>query len=195
MPITKARAKKKPASKRKAPATKVVHGQIYADGKTWTVQHGELKRGQGRPATTEHLFRVVGEKLPFASLAKVRAHLKAAGLTSQGVYIAHDSMGCPRYIGRGNIFSRLEARYKAQPIELEYFSFYVVSEKKHEREVETLMIRAAGFLLEFNTKKKRVGVAPGNVHDYEAGTIFYERQRKKGVLKKVATTKRVAKKA
>lgn len=149
----------------------------------------------GRPAKTEHLFRVVGEKLPFACLAKVKAHLKDTGLTSQGVYIAHDSMGCPRYIGRGNIFSRLEARYKAQPIELEYFSFYVVSEKKHEREVETLLIRAAGFLLEFNTKKKRVGIAPGNVHDYESGTIFYERQRKKGVVKKVVTRKRVAKKA
>lgn len=184
---------KKATSKRKSPATKVVHGQIYADGKTWTVQHGELKRGQGRPPKTEHLFRVVGEKLPYAALPKVRAHLKAEGLTSQGVYIAHDSMGCPRYIGRGNIFSRLESRYKSQPLELEYFSFYVVSEKKHEREVETLMIRTAGFLLEFNTRKKRVGVAPGNIHDYEAGTIFYERQKKKGVAKKVPKKKRSAK--
>lgn len=184
MLITKARAKKKPASKRKAPATKDIDRQVYADGKTWTVQHGELKRGRGRPAKTEHLFRVVGEKLPFASLANIKADLKAEGLASQGVYIAHDSMGCPRYIGRGNIFSRLESRYKAQPIELKYFSFYVVSEKKHEREVETLMIRAAGFLLEFNTKKKRVGVTPGNIHDYEAGTIFYERQRKRGAAKK-----------
>ncbi len=94
--------------------------------------------------------------------------------------MAHDSMGCPRYIGRGNIFQRLEARKMAHPLELEYFSFYVVSEKKHEREIETLLIRAAGFLLEFNDKKKRVGIAPGNVGDYEAGTIFYERQYKKG---------------
>ena len=177
--------KRMPASRRKAAATKVVSGNVYADGKTWVVQHGELKRGQGRPAKTEHLFRVVGEKLPFASLPKVRAHLKAKELGMQGVYVAHDSMGCPRYIGRGNIFSRLEARKKAQPLELEYFSFYVVSEKKHEREVETLLIRAAGFLLEFNTRKKRIGVSPGNVRDYEAGTVFYERQRKKGAAKKV----------
>jgi hypothetical protein len=55
-----------------------------------------------------------------------------------------------------------------------------MSEKKHEREVETLLIRAAGFLLQFNDRKKRVGIAPGNVHDYEAGTFFYERQYKKG---------------
>lgn len=176
------------ASKRKAAAKKVIHSKVYEDGKTWTVQHGELVATpkRGRPTTkTEHLFRVVGEKLPFASLAKVKAHLKAKGQPAQGVYIAHDSMGCPRYIGRGSIFTRLEARFKAQPLELEYFSFYVVADKKHEREIETLMIRAAGFLLEFNTKKKRVGVVPGNVHDYEVGTVFYERQRKKGLVKAV----------
>src|SRR3546814_7967374 len=74
-------------------------------------------------------------------------------------------MGCPRYIGRGNIFARLEARKKAQELELEYFSFYVMLEKKHEREVETLLIRAAGFLLQFNDRKKRVGIDPGNVGD------------------------------
>lgn len=177
---------KKAAQKPKAAAKKVIHKKIYEDGKTWTVQHGELqaKPKPGRPPVkTEHLFRVVGEKLPYASLSKVKSHLK--GQAVQGVYIAHDSMGCPRYIGRGNIFTRLEARFKAQPLELEYFSFYVVADKKHEREIETLMIRAAGFLLEFNTKKKRVGVAPGNIHDYEAGTVFYERQRKKGLVKAV----------
>jgi hypothetical protein len=175
---------KKSAAKRKAPATKVVHAQIYSDEKTWVVQQGELQRAQGRPAKTEHLFRVIGEKLPFASLIKVRKHVKELDHGMQGVYVAHDSMGCPRYIGRGWIFSRLKARKKAQPLELEYYSFYVVSEKKHEREIETLLIRAAGFLLEFNTKKKRVGVSPGSVHDYEAGTIFYERQRKRGKLRK-----------
>lgn len=89
-------------------------------------------------------------------------------------------MGCPRYIGRGDIFLRLEARHKAQPLELKYFSFYVVSEKKHEREIETLLIRAAGFLLEFNDRKKRGGIAHGNIRDFEAGTLFYERQQKKG---------------
>lgn len=185
------RAKKK-NSRTKTAANKVILGEVYADGKTWTVQHGELraKPKLGRPpAKTEHLFRMVGEKLPFAAIAKVKAHvvahLKSEGSLpkAQGVYIAHDSMGCPRYIGRGAIFNRLEVRYKAQPLELAYFSFYVVADKKHEREVETLMIRAAGFILEFNIKKKRVGVSPGNVHDYEAGTIFYERQRKRGKVK------------
>jgi hypothetical protein len=45
-----------------------------------------------------------------------------------------------------------------------------------QREIETLLIRAAAFLLEFNTRKRRVGIAAGSIHDYEAGTVFYQRQ-------------------
>lgn len=63
-------------------------------------------------------------------------------------------MGYARYIGRGRIFPRLRARLKSQILELKYFSFYVVEEKKHEGEIETLLIRAAGPLLQFNTQKK-----------------------------------------
>lgn len=168
------------ATKKKPRLTKTTSETVFADGKQWKVLFGELKRGQGHPGKTEHLFKVIGEKLPFAALLKVRKHLRDKGLSRQGVYVAHDSMGCPRYIGRGSIFHRLNARHKARPDELKYFSFYVVSEKRHEREIETLLIRAAGFLLEFNDRKKRVGISHGNVRDFEAGTIFYERQKKKG---------------
>jgi hypothetical protein len=168
-------------AKKKAPLTKKTITKVYTDDKQWRVLYGELKRGQGRPQATEHLFRVVGEKLPFEALPKVRSHLQKEGMVSvHGVYVAHDSMGCPRYIGRGNIFQRLEARFKKQRLELKYFSFYVVSKKKHEREIETLLIRAAGFLLEFNDRKERIGISHGNVRDFEAGTLFYERQKKKG---------------
>ncbi|MGC2745261.1 MAG: hypothetical protein WA672_18995, partial [Candidatus Angelobacter sp.] len=97
-----------------------------------------------------------------------------------GVYVAHDSMGYARYIGRGSIFQRLTARKATQMLELKYFSFYVVKEKKHEREIETLLIRAAGPLLQFNTKKKRLTISAGNIRDYEAGTLFFERHYKKG---------------
>ena len=34
--------------------------------------------------------------------------------------------------------------------------------------------------MEFNDRKKRVGIAPGNIKDYEPGATFYERQYKKG---------------
>lgn len=167
------------AAIRKARLTKQTNRIVYKD-KQWKVLYGELKRGRGRPSRTEHLFRVVGEKLPFEALSEVRSDLQHQGYPHQGVYVAHDSMGCPRYIGRGSIFKRLETRHKTKPLELKYFSFYLVSEKRHEREIETLLIRAAGFLLEFNDRKKRVGIDHGNVADFEAGTLFYERQRKKG---------------
>lgn len=116
---------------KKSAAVKSVTTKVYSDSR-WNICYGELKKPTklGRPRKdVEHLFRVIGEKLPDESLPKVRAHLKNEGHTLTGVYVAHDSMGCPRYIGRGNIFQRLEARKKAQPLELEYSSFYVVTEK------------------------------------------------------------------
>ncbi len=85
-----------------------------------------------------------------------------------------------RYIGRGNIFNRLKARRNAQVLELVYFSFYVGLDKTHEREIETLLIRSVGPQLYFNTRKKREDIQPGNVRDYEAGTLFFERQYKRG---------------
>src|SRR5690606_42073039 len=90
------------------------------------------------------------------------------------------SLGSPRYVGRGSIFARLKSHKNAHPHELVYFSFYIVEDKQHEREIETLLIRAAGDQLEFNDRKKRVGIKPGNIRDYEPGTVFYERQSKKG---------------
>jgi hypothetical protein len=122
----------------------------------------------------------VAEKLPVSSLNDVSEHFRKEGLPSNGIYVAHDSMGCPRYIGRGNIFGRLKSHVKSHPHELHYYCFYVVKDKKHEREIETLLIRAAGPLLHFNDRKKRVDIEPGRVSDFEAGTLFYERQRKKG---------------
>lgn len=168
----KARTSKKPSKKS---ATQ----KVWVD-RDWTVYYGELKRGVGRPGKVENLFKYVGEKIPFTCLPEVCHHFKSDGTPALGVYVAHDSMGTPRYIGRGKIFDRLRQHIKAHPHELVYFSFYVVEEKKHEREIETLLIRAAGDQLEFNEKKRRVGIKPGNVQDYEPGTFFYERQMKKG---------------
>ena len=134
-------------STNKRPSRKVLGKSVHMDGATWVVRYGELKRGKGRPNKQESLFKVAAEKLPYASLPAVKKHLVEQGHTHQGVYIAFDSMGCPRYIGRGDIFARLEARRKAQPLELKYYSFYVVTQKQHEREVETVLIRAASLLL------------------------------------------------
>lgn len=163
----------------KASCKKTIIACVYKDDELWNVQFGELKRGKGHPGI-DHLFKVVGEKLPYDALSIVKKHVIDREFETNGIYIAHDSMGVPRYIGRGRIFDRLKKRQDAQFLELKYFSFYIVSDKKHEREIETLLIRAAGPLLEFNTRKKRVDITPGNINDYEAGTYFYERQYKKG---------------
>jgi len=89
-------------------------------------------------------------------------------------------MGYARYIGRGDIFARLEARFRAQPLELMYFSFYVVENLKHEKEIETLLIRAGGPQLHFNERKRRIDIECGNVRDFQAGTRFYERRKRRG---------------
>jgi hypothetical protein len=163
----------------KQPSRKDTQAKVSTHG-AWTVWRGKLVPLPGRPQKITSLFKVVAEKIPFACLADVEKDVKARKLTTNGIYLAHDSMGAVRYAGRGNIFGRLRARLKAQPLELAYFSFYVIADKKHEREVETLVIRASSHLLEFNEKKKRPTISPGNVRDYEPGTWFYERQKKKG---------------
>jgi hypothetical protein len=120
----------------------------------WVVRFGSLRSTHRE--SVQSLFEVVGEKLPFEALANVNGYLGKKGIRRQGVYVAHDSMGCARYIGRGRIFPRLRACKRRHRLELKYFSFYVVTEKKHEREIETLLIHSAGPLLQFNTQKKRV---------------------------------------
>lgn len=171
--------RKKPTSKAKKPSRKSKVNTVWKDSR-WTVGHGRLVPGPGRPAKQSHLFKVVGEKLPIESLASISKHMKSEGLARQGVYVAHDSMGYARYVGRGSIFSRLQARARQSKLEIKYFSFYVVQAKLHEREIETLLIRVAAPMLYFNERKKRLDLSPGNIHDYEPGTRFYERHYKKG---------------
>jgi hypothetical protein len=146
----------------------------------WIVRFGRLNAGPGAAGGVKRLFRVVGEKIPFEAINLVNKHLRSQGVRREGLYVAHDSMGYARYIGRGRIFSRLRACRNVHQPEVKYFSFYVVEEKKHEREIETLLIHVAGPLLQFNTRKKRVTISAGSLNDYEAGTLFFQRGYKKG---------------
>lgn len=168
-----------PARRRKRSATKRVDEVVWHDS-LWSVVDGKLVPSPGHPGKVKPLFQILGEKIPFGALIPVRKRVKELGMPQTGVYVAHDSMGYARYIGRGNVFWRLSTRRRRFPLELVYFSFYIVLNKAHEREIETLLIRAAGPLLEFNEKKKRVDIRAGNVRDYEAGTRFIERQRTRG---------------
>jgi hypothetical protein len=166
----------------KAPSRKVVTGQLGPSRGPWKVVGGWLKPGPGNPGKIGNLFTLVAEKIPFSFIEDVRKAFKENEIPVQGVYVVHDSMGWPRYIGRGDVFNRLKARKRAQSQELHYFSLYIIKDKKHTREIETLMIRTAGSLLSFNDKKKRQDQMTGRVSDYEANTQFVERQSKKGKL-------------
>lgn len=163
----------------KKPARKSKVKRIWTD-RQWTVGHGRLIPGPGRPRKQSHLFKVVGEKLPIEALDEVEKDLKEKGLGEEGIYVAYDSMGYARYIGRGHIFTRLRSRARQNTLEIKYFSFYVVQAKVHEREIETLLIRTAAPMLYFNERKKRLDLSPGNIRDYEPGTQFYERHYKRG---------------
>ncbi len=173
----------------KKPSIKKFGGEI-AKKTPWRIVHGNLAIPAGRPATIEKLFKAIGEKIPYEFLKDVKKYFVEEQIPSVGVYIAHDSMGYPRYIGRGNIFSRLDARRKAQVLELAYFSFFIVFHKPHEREIETIMIRAAGPLLDFNNKKIRNDIQPADVRDFEPGTIYIERKYTRGQKKVLKKTKK-----
>jgi hypothetical protein len=164
---------------KKSAVKKITAKNVWSNAE-WKIRYGRLNAGRGASGPKKSLLRVVGEKRPFEAISHVEKYMKSKEHPRNGVYLAHDSMGCPRYIGRGSIFSRLAERKKARELELKYFSFYVVEEKKHEREIETLLIRAAGPLLEFNTKKKRVTHRTGSIGDYEPGTRFFERRYERG---------------
>jgi len=154
---------------------------IYSqDG--WKVLCGRLVPAPGRPREGDPLFSVVGEKLPFDALEDIWRDLRDnhPRVTRTGIYMAHDSMGQVRYVGRGQVFNRLRARKRAQSLELVYFSFYLGMNKTHEREIETVLIRALGAQAYFNIRKKREDIVPGDVRDYEPRTAFYERQYMRG---------------
>lgn len=171
-----------PKSRQEAPKGKSTvqrHNDIETTTNSgWRVVAGELASGPGRPRSNANLFRIVAEKLPYALLADVKADVIARHqlVKPRGVYVAHDSMGYPRYIGRGYIFDRLKARKILHPLQLQYFSFFVVDNANHEREIETVLIRIASGLIDLNDRKKRTDHEGGDVRDYEPRTHFYERK-------------------
>jgi len=163
----------------KAKATKSIQERVWHDT-SWVVSRGVLKRRRGRPENVKPLFLVVGEKLPFASIDAVGKQVGQRIGSRSGVYVAQDSMGYARYIGRGKIFTRLKEARKNRAHMLVYYSFYVLKSSTHRREIESMLIRAAGPLLEFNTRKRRANIEPGDVYDFEAGTQFFVRSRNRG---------------
>ena len=99
---------KKPPTKKastKNSSTKQANSKV-CENDHWTIVMGELKRSRGRPNNTQPIFKMIGEKIPFVFLNQVENKRSEAKRSTNGIYIAHDSMGYPRYIGRGKIFAR-----------------------------------------------------------------------------------------
>src|ERR1035437_3738029 len=93
--------------------------KIWGD-KQWSVRFGRLNPGPGRPEAVQSLFKVVGEKLPVDALNAINKYLRDNNIRRNGVYLAHDSMGCARYIGRGRVFQRLGGRLRSRILGLKY---------------------------------------------------------------------------
>lgn len=163
----------------KKPSKKKTFDRVWS-GDGWAVISGRLIPGPGRPQKAGRLFRIIGEKLPYECLKEARTYVKQYSADIEGVYFAHDSMGVARYGGRGDIFTRLASHKKRYPKELLYFSFYIIENKSHEREIETAILRAASSQMILNKRKIRTGLAIGNISDYEPGTMFLERQGVRG---------------
>jgi hypothetical protein len=153
---------------------RVINGNVWKSERH-RVGFGRLDPVPGQKPIVGNLFLCIGEKLPFECLLEVRKHVRAQKFHPDGVYMAHDSFGVPRYGGRGRIFSRLASRKRKYPDELAYFSFYIVKQKNHEKELENAILRAAGPQMAINKVKVRTGPQPGSVRDYEPGTHFYRR--------------------
>jgi hypothetical protein len=165
-------------TKNKGKSAKSVDGTAW-ENKEWKVVHGSLVATTTNPGN-DNLFKWVAEKLPYESLRDVKKKMTGDAEHLEGVYLAHDSMGVARYGGRGQIFTRLQSHKRNYPKQLLYYSFYVVENKHHEREIETVILRAAGPQMTLNVNKVRAGIEPGNINDYEPGTNFFERQWRKG---------------
>ena len=170
-----------PQSRRRSPRRSTrIDGNIIFSDEDWTVLCGELKPTVNSPSVDDHLFKYVAEKLPWDSLSKVFGYLKRLNAKRRGVYLAHDSFGVARYGGRGNIFSRLKSHKRKYRKELVYYSFFIIENATHEREIENVILRAAGPQLILNQLKVRDGIDPGRVGDYEPGTKFFRRKYARG---------------
>jgi hypothetical protein len=109
-----------------ARSKKVVEGTVWEDA-GHKIIFGRLEPLHRHKPKVENLFWCIGEKLPFGCLSAVHQHIKSRPIADrEGVYVAHDAFGVPRYGGRGKIFTRLRLHKRKYPNQLAYFSFYIV---------------------------------------------------------------------
>lgn len=136
---------------------------------------GEVKAPKG-PRTTSFLT-LTGELLPRDSWSELPANIS-------GVYVLFDSSETARYVGISNDVRTRLGKYFAGHLQADddkrtvavSFSVFMVSNRKHARELESLLIHVLGPALFLNKRKqRRYGIRP-DVKVFEAGTLLLQRR-------------------
>jgi predicted GIY-YIG superfamily endonuclease len=136
--------------------------------------HGKIGKGQGRPAGTR-LFTVVGEFLWVDSIDELPAGMS-------GIYVLFDSSATARYVGlTGDIKKRLKQHMsgkskadKQKQTFTERYSVYALSDGRHARELESILIRAIGSSLINDRKNRKLLDVKAKLGVYEPGTLVLE---------------------
>ncbi len=138
------------------------------------ITRGKIGAGQGRPAGTR-LFTVVGEFLHIDSIEELP-------LGMAGIYVLFDSSATARYVGlAGDIKKRLKqhmhgkgaANVQKQTF-TERYSIYALSDGRHARELESVLIRAIGSSLINDRKNRKLLDVRPKLGVYEPGTLILE---------------------
>jgi predicted GIY-YIG superfamily endonuclease len=138
------------------------------------ITRGKIGAGQGRPAGTR-LFTVVGEFLRIDSIEELP-------LGMRGIYILFDSSATARYVGlTGDIKKRLKQHMKGKSAAdrqkqtfTRRYSVYGLSDGRHARELESVLIRAIGSSLINDRKNRRLLDVKAKLTVYEPGTLILE---------------------
>jgi len=166
----------------KKSVTWIDHDKYVWDEGARCIRAGKLRSLQGRPRKVSPLVSVVGEHLPFASILDVQRHLcertRKCWQQLLGVYMIHDKKGVVRYAGKGMIFGRLRSHKKKYGDKVTRFSFYLIPDRRHRDEIETLMLR--GLHLTENKQKNRTSTYTRAILSFCPGIHFYQFRGKAG---------------
>ncbi len=138
------------------------------------ITRGKIGANQGRPAGTR-LFTVVGEFLHIESINELPGGM-------QGVYVLFDSSATARYVGlAGDIKKRLKqhmngkgAANRQKQSFTKRYSVYALSDGRHARELESILIRAIGSSLINDKKNRKLLDISAKLSVYEPGTLVLE---------------------
>ncbi len=137
---------------------------------------GEVRARQGRRKPS--FLTLVGEMLPREAWRELPDHVA-------GVYVLFDSSETARYVGIASDVRARLGQYFTGSLEGDNdkraitasFSVFMVSNRKHARELESLLIHVLGPALFLNKRKQRAfGVRP-DAKVFEAGTLVLQRRR------------------